>query len=143
MPRYFRLEQAEQLLPELEGAVRAAVTVKRSFDEAQQELAAVSERIALAGGVSVDREAVRRKRSRRDALASRLKQSIESIQRHGCQVKDLDMGLVDFPTLYHGEEVCLCWKLGEPAVAFWHNATEGFRGRKPVDREFRDTHRGE
>lgn len=76
MPRYFRLEQAEQLLPELESAVRAAVAAKRSFDEAHRELAAVSERIALAGGVSVDRDAVRLKRSRRDAHAARLKQSI-------------------------------------------------------------------
>lgn len=143
MPRYFRLEQAEQLVPELEGALRTAVAVKRSFDEAQRELEAVPQRIALAGGVSIDRDAVRMKRSRRDALASRLKQSIESIQQHGCVVKDLDTGLVDFPTLYQGEEVCLCWKLGEPAVEFWHNATEGFRGRKRIDRAFRDTHRGE
>ena len=51
--------------------------------------------------------------------------------------------LVDFPTLFKGVEVYLCWKLGEPAIDFWHGIDEGFRGRKPIDKEFLDHHRGD
>jgi hypothetical protein len=58
-------------------------------------------------------------------------------------VKDLDTGLVDFPTMYRGVEVCLCWKLGEGAIGYWHGVDEGFRGRKPIDQDFRDQHRGD
>ena len=47
-------------------------------------------------------------------------------------VKDLDTGLVDFPALHEGEEVLLCWQLGEDEVAHWHGVDEGFAGRKPL-----------
>jgi len=50
---------------------------------------------------------------------------------------------VDFPTLLRGDEVYLCWRLGEPCIGFWHGVDEGFRGRKPVDRDFLDNHRGD
>ena len=53
-------------------------------------------------------------------------------------MKDLDTGLVDFPTLFRGQEVYLCWKLGEPSIEYWHSVDQGFRGRKPIDRDFRD-----
>jgi hypothetical protein len=45
--------------------------------------------------------------------------------------------------LLHGEEVYLCWKLGESAIHFWHGVHEGFRGRKPIDQEFIEHHQGE
>jgi hypothetical protein len=48
------------------------------------------------------------------------------------QVKDLDRGLVDFPALHDGEEVLLCWQVGEDEVAYWHGVDEGFAGRKPL-----------
>ena len=48
-------------------------------------------------------------------------------------VKDLDRGLVDFPALRDGEEVLLCWQVGEGEVAYWHGLEEGFAGRKPLD----------
>jgi hypothetical protein len=47
-------------------------------------------------------------------------------------VKDLDRGLVDFPALHRGEEVLLCWQVGEGEVAYWHGLEEGFAGRKPL-----------
>jgi hypothetical protein len=49
------------------------------------------------------------------------------------QVKDLDIGLLDFPCKVEGEVLLLCWKLGEPAITHWHGVSEGFAGRKPVD----------
>jgi hypothetical protein len=54
-------------------------------------------------------------------------------------VKDLDIGLIDFPTLFRGREVYLCWRMGETGIRYWHGE-EGFRGRKEIDRDFLDNH---
>jgi hypothetical protein len=57
---------------------------------------------------------------------------IYRIESLGCIVKDLDLGLVDFPAKRGDEQVCLCWKMGEPSVAHWHGVDEGFASRKPL-----------
>ena len=63
----------------------------------------------------------------------RVRSLIKEIQRTGAIVKDIDQGLVDFPALRQGAEVCLCWKYGEPGVLFWHDMEAGFAGRQPID----------
>lgn len=143
MARRFRLEEAQRLLPELEAVLREAVALKAHFDRAEAGLRETSTRIALAGGVSVNPRQLLAQRGRRDALASRLKELIASIECHGCLVKDLDIGLIDFPTWFQGREVLMCWRLGEPSIAFWHETSEGYRGRTPIDEEFIRAHRGE
>jgi len=57
---------------------------------------------------------------------------VRRINEAGVQVKDLDEGLLDFPAQHGQEDVLLCWKVGEPEVAFWHGVEEGFAGRKPL-----------
>ncbi len=142
MPRYFTLAEAQALVPTLEERLRRAISLKDSLAQAAGELQAESERIRMAGGALVDREKLLETVSRRDTAAAHLRDVLESIQESGCLVKDLDIGLLDFPAMYRGEEVCLCWKLGEPEIRFWHGLSEGFRGRKPIDQEFLDQHRG-
>jgi hypothetical protein len=61
----------------------------------------------------------------------------------GVLIKDLEVGLVDFPTLFRGEEVYLCWRMDEADIDHWHGIHEGFAGRRPIDRHFLDNHRGE
>jgi hypothetical protein len=61
---------------------------------------------------------------------------MQHIEESGCVVKDLDIGLVDFPAMLGDEQVFLCWKLGEPRIEFWHRMDEGFAGRKPISDEF-------
>jgi hypothetical protein len=58
---------------------------------------------------------------------------IHRIEALGCIVKDIDLGLVDFPSMRNGEPVYLCWKAGEPRIAHWHGTDEGFSERKPID----------
>ena len=58
---------------------------------------------------------------------------VDRLDELGVQVKDLDTGLLDFPAVRDGEEVELCWQVGEDAVAHWHGIGEGFAGRKPID----------
>jgi len=143
MPRLFTIEEAERLLPELEKAMKLVITVKAGYQEAESEFSAVTHRITMTGGSLVNRNKLIALRSRRDATAQRLKEAIEEVQQFGCLVKDLDLGLVDFPTLFRGEEVYLCWKLGETGIQFWHGVQEGFRGRKLIDQDFLDNHCGD
>ena len=131
------------MLPEVEREIRGAISLKAKYAEAEAELRAVSRRIAMSGGVLVNREALIDLRSRHDTTAAGLKEAIESIERYGCFVKDLDIGLIDFPAYFRGEEVYLCWKLGEPGIGFWHGVEEGFRGRKKVDQDFLENHEGD
>lgn len=143
MSRRFTLETAESLLPEIEKGIREAIALKGTLDEVQTELQALAQRVMMLGGVLVDREKLHENKRRRDECAESLKMIVQSIQELGCIIKDLDIGLVDFPTLFRGEEVYLCWKLGEPGIEFWHGTHEGFAGRKPIDEEFRQSHRGD
>jgi hypothetical protein len=68
-----------------------------------------------------------------EQLAERAAGYVADLDELGVVVKDLDLGLLDFPALRHGEEVELCWQVGEPAVEHWHPLEAGFRGRKPID----------
>src|SRR5207245_10592194 len=63
----------------------------------------------------------------------RVKDAMDEIGAIGVQVKDLDIGLLDFPCEVDGQVVLLCWKLGEKSITHWHGVSEGFAGRKPVD----------
>ncbi len=143
MPRFFTLQQAEKVLPQVEVAVREVVCQKAAYDSAEEEWQSFSARLAVTGGMQVDRAWVVEQKTRREATAGALQQAIEKVQEFGCLVKDLDTGLIDFPTIFQGEEVYLCWKLGEAGIRFWHGVDEGFRGRKPIDAGFVEQHRGE
>jgi hypothetical protein len=55
------------------------------------------------------------------------------LQELGIVVRDIDRGLIDFPAILEGREAYLCWELGEPAVAFWHDLETGFGGRMPLE----------
>jgi hypothetical protein len=143
MPRFFTLSQAEKLLPEVESAIREAIARKAEYQRGEAEWQSFARRLMLMGGVQVDRAQAIEQKSLREAAGARLKDSVEKIHEFGCLVKDLDVGLIDFPTLWKGEEVYLCWKLGERGIHFWHGVHEGFRGRKPIDTEFLKQHQGE
>jgi hypothetical protein len=138
MPKRFTLAQAQSLIPRVERLLREAMALKSGFVEAERAIQSFSERIMMMGGMTVDRGQFLQAKNRRESEAERLRNAVEQLQDLGCLVKDLDAGLVDFPTLFRGQEVYLCWKLGEPSIEFWHGVDEGFRGRKAIDRNFRD-----
>ncbi|MGH9626755.1 MAG: DUF2203 domain-containing protein [Bryobacteraceae bacterium] len=143
MSRFFTLEQAEQLLPEVDKALRELLDAKADYEEVQNNLRDLSRQITMMGGTQVNPQNVAGMNQRKEKSAQQLKDVFEKIQEIGCQIKDVEIGLVDFPTLYHGDEVCLCWKLGETGIRYWHGMTEGFRGRKAIDQEFLENHRGD
>jgi hypothetical protein len=136
VPRYFKLDECQRLLPELDSALREALFHKDEYQKADQELDQSVHHIRSSGGANIDRSAYLAMRARRDTSAAALQSALDRIGHTGAVVKDLDIGLIDFLSLYQGREVCLCWKLGEDRIAFWHGTEEGFRGRKPIDDDF-------
>jgi hypothetical protein len=143
MPKRFTLAEAQSLIPEVDRLLREAITRKTEYDDADRVMQRFTERVIIMGGVLVDRAKALEVRNRRESAVGHLRESIEHLQELGCVVKDLDVGLVDFPTMFRGEEVYLCWKLGESAIEFWHSMDEGFRGRKAIDQDFLDNHKGD
>ena len=143
MPRHFTLTEAERMLPEVDRALRDALFHKAEYQAADAELNATMQGIRMAGGSRVNPGPILATRARRDASTAALREVFEKIEQMGVLVKDLDIGLIDFLTLYQGREVCLCWKLGEERIRYWHGMDEGFAGRKPIDDEFLDNHRGD
>ncbi|MEO6991204.1 MAG: DUF2203 domain-containing protein [Candidatus Baltobacteraceae bacterium] len=65
-------------------------------------------------------------------LKAEIVRIIGRIEAHGCVVKDIDLGLLDFPAVRDGRPVFLCWKAGEGAIAHWHATDESFVDRKPL-----------
>ena len=105
MSKRFTLTEAESLLPEIDSIMREAVSLKAKYLEAEEAIQTFAQRVAMQGGVLVDRETVLQNRADRDAHGERLKSAVEKLQEFGCVIKDLDIGLVDFPTLFRGQEV--------------------------------------
>lgn len=142
MPRYFTLAEAERALPEVEHALRDALFHRAEAVQAYKALEQHNERVRTLGGVRVNPKEVLAMKARLETSSAALKDAIEQVEQMGAQIKDLDIGLIDFLARYDGRDVCLCWKLGEAKIAFWHGVEEGFRGRKPIDRDFLDGHTG-
>jgi hypothetical protein len=132
----FTLSEAQTLLPVVEALLRRAQTSATRSEELEEEMQQLVQRIFLAGGMHVDVSAAARRRAEREKAVQETKDSLAEIDSIGVQVKDLEQGLLDFPSLMDGKPVLLCWKLGEPAIAHWHTEEEGFAGRKPLDSRF-------
>jgi hypothetical protein len=131
--RTFTLDEAQTLLPVLESLLRAAIAGKKVMEEVESEMQALNHRIFLNGGTHVDVVAVARRKAERAKAEQRAKDTLAEIDSIGVQVKDLDIGLLDFPCEVEGSIVLLCWRMGEDSITHWHSTEEGFAGRKPID----------
>ena len=134
--RTFTLAEAQQLLPVLEQLLRDAMTSKQEMEEIDGEFQSLNARVFALGGMLPNVPHWARRRAERHKAEQRIKDSLAEITAAGVQVKDLDIGLLDFPCIVDGTTVLLCWKMGEPAIAHWHGLEEGFAGRKPIDGRF-------
>lgn len=143
MPRYFTLAEARAALPVVGRSIREAVQAKAHYEEAERAIHNLAQRIMTMGGVNVDTAAAEAWKAQYDSNGQTLKNAMERIEDLGILVKDLDIGLVDFPTLFRGEEVYLCWRMDEGDIDHWHGVNEGFNGRRPIDKHFVDNHRGD
>ncbi len=131
--RSFTLEEAQSLLPVLESLLRTAIDGKKLIEAVDAEFQELAHRVFLSGGLLVNIIQVARRKAEREKTIQRVKDTLAEIDSTGVQVKDLDIGLLDFPCQVEGRTVLLCWKLGEKGITHWHDTREGFAGRKPID----------
>ncbi len=119
--RLYSVEEANELLPYLAPTL---VELREKFEEAiaiRQKVAGV----AATNGWSPSREDWSR-------TLARVGELMDRINEWELQLRDVETGLVDFPGMLAGEEVWLCWRLGEPEVGHWHPLDEGFGSRRPL-----------
>lgn len=131
--RTFTLDEAQVLLPVLESLLRRSIEGKQLVEKIEAEFQEVSQRIFLAGGTRVDIAHLAVRKAEKEKALQRVKDALAEIDSTGVQVKDLDVGLLDFPCLVQDQLILLCWKMGEKQITHWHGVEEGFQGRKPID----------
>jgi hypothetical protein len=119
--KIYTIEEANAILPYLAPTL---VELREKFEDAAKIREMVAQAASTNGG-SPDRE----KWSRTLARVSEL---IDRLREWNLELRDVATGLVDFPAVVEGEEAWLCWRLGEPEVAYWHSKGGGFAGRRPL-----------
>ena len=122
MTKYFTPEEANRALPQVRTLVAQIMQAREAIVKAQPDLWPVLEKSIGNGGSKKAGEVLHEFR--------RVENGVRDLQEIGCQLKDMSIGLVDFPSLRDGEEVLLCWKYGEPEVSYWHDLQSGYQGRQ-------------
>lgn len=132
--KYFTVEEANHALPLVRSIVSDIVTLHTDLHARQDRLQAVKRRHdASRGSMPEDyNEELAQMEADLHRDVEKLQGYISELQALGIELKDLPKGLVDFPGLIEGREVCLCWMLGESEVAFWHEVDAGFQGRQSL-----------
>jgi hypothetical protein len=130
-PKLFTVQQANATLPLVRAIVADLVRLARDVEDRRQRLNMLqgNRRAKTADVYSQELEQME------DELqkdAEQLVEYVRELQELGVELKDPLVGLVDFRCLMDGREVYLCWKLGEPKIAFWHDLESGFTGRQPL-----------
>jgi hypothetical protein len=129
--RYFTVDEANEALEELRPLAEQMVERRRELVEAQALRASLGAQVGANGGDMTPSDFAQAD-EQLELAATELARCIERIQAAGVLIKDLDRGLLDFPALREGEEILLCWHVGEDEIRFWHGPEEGFGGRKPL-----------
>lgn len=130
MRKIWSVEEANAAIPYLREILSVLVEQNKRADLAREALIDLQER-AAGDGHSLGSEIEFRQARLRDAVAQ-VRQGIEQIRCMGLEIKDLEVGLLDFPAVIEGRQALLCWQLTEPAVLYWHDADKGFASRQPL-----------
>ena len=130
--RYFTLEEANAALERVRPLAEQMVERRRAMLAAQAREEELGARVAGNGG-GIDPGDPARAEAAVEEEAKAIAQLVDEIHSLGAQVKDIDTGLLDFPSLREGEEVLLCWRVGEPAVEWYHGVEDGYAGRRRID----------
>jgi hypothetical protein len=124
----FRVEEANGIVPRLQILMER---LQRGALRLHEEMTEVARETGLGLDAVTPDELLRRRPAAR-ALVEELDAIVHEIEESGVHLKDVQLGLIDFPTERDGEIVYLCWQFGEPEVAFWHRMEDGFAGRQPL-----------
>ena len=128
MPRLFTLEEAQPILPNVRELVVRARKQGRDYADSERQLASA---VATVRGNGHSGRELREAQEGIARSSGKFQRTIQDLESLGCEIKDLEMGLVDFRSSRDGREVCLCWRLGEDTIAYWHELEVGFTRRQP------------
>jgi hypothetical protein len=128
----FTPAEANSALDEVRPVAERLVAVRARMRELEHTQGELVQRIGGNGGGYAAGD-LNEARAEHAGLHEALVACVERLEELGVLVKDLDTGLVDFPSRREGEDVLLCWHVGEPEISYWHDPEEGFAGRKPID----------
>lgn len=132
--KIFSVDEANELIPFLERSLTELVSLGRDITQCRGEIEVLSAIESTgASSANADVQALREREKVYASSLERFRQSLTEISRHGCLLRDLELGLVDFYTMARGQVVCLCWRRGEPRIEHWHPIDEGFSGRRPLE----------
>jgi hypothetical protein len=126
--RFYSIDQADARLQELAPLLDKLRTDRAEVAVARDEL----ERFRTTNGNADHAEELKAREERIHALVYRMERYVSQLVAWDITLRDIETGLVDFPALVNGRQVCLCWRLGEEHVAFWHELDAGFAGRRPL-----------
>ena len=122
--RHFTREEADALLPQLTALLG-------QLQEAKDELTDTEAHEALSAAAPTNGGG---EEGRQVGVAFlEVRRLLDTVERSGIVLRDIDRGLIDFPALMDGREVYLCWELGEDEVGYWHDLEGGYGGREPLD----------
>ena len=131
MPKYYTVREANDKLPELTQLLLDMQEQGRQLAALQGKAAALQRKVRSNGHYNHSEDAAPARST--STLEDALRAGIDQLAEWNIELKDLQRGLVDFPALRDDHTVYLCWQLGEPDVAYWHEIEEGFAGRQPLD----------
>lgn len=124
MLTFFTPSEANSILPEVRSILDQLLERKNNVVTARMEL----DRLPTEGNL----EQAEQIRAKIQALIAEIERGVTSLEEMGCIVRHIDEGIVDFPAMRFGEQVYLCWRVGEPTVSFWHDMNSGFAGRQQI-----------
>lgn len=128
----FTIEEATRTLAEIRPRMERLVPAKADLDALRSRIDVLKLAVAGASRENPDAQELQTLEGRHARLADAIAREITAIHAYGCQVKDLDQGLVDFHALAGDRLVFLCWQLGEPEIRHWHTLDGGFASRQPL-----------
>jgi hypothetical protein len=129
--KYFTADEANEILDVVRPLAEEMIVRRRALVELQARDAEFTGTIAGNGG-DFDPGELREVYDQMAEEATAVARCVAGIHEVGALVKDLDRGLIDFPAQREGEDVLLCWHVGEAEIEYWHGVDEGFSGRKPL-----------
>ncbi|MFL5964675.1 MAG: DUF2203 domain-containing protein [Gaiellaceae bacterium] len=130
--RSFTPDEANNALEEVRPVAERLVAVRARMRELEHSQGELVTAIGGNGGgyAATDLNSAQTELA---GLADAALACVDRLEELGVVLKDLDLGLLDFPSEREGEEVLLCWHVGEESVTSWHGLEEGYAGRKPID----------
>lgn len=131
MPQHYSLAEANARLPELTELLEQMRAQAQQLAALQAKAAETTQKVRGNGYHNPSEDSIVAGLAER--LEENLKRGITRLAEWGIELKDLSIGLIDFPALREGRDVYLCWQLGEPEVGYWHEIEAGFAGRQPLD----------